>query len=84
MARKEHPADIYKREQIAAARSFAIHFRKSPREAFTEETATIEEARRIAEAMNTAYGQQGRRACIYAVNAAGVSFPLGEGYRTRR
>lgn len=80
---KEHPADIFSRQQIAAAASFVIYFLKGPTDRYREEAATQADARIIADRMNAEHGGNGRRAMIYAILPNGSALPIGEPYRIK-
>jgi hypothetical protein len=74
--KKPHAADVYAAEQIAQAVGFVVHFRKGPHETYSRNAATLAEAR-IAEAeLNSAHGQFGRRAMVYATSPSGAAFPV--------
>lgn len=75
-----HQADLYALAQIAAAVSYAVWFRKSPRELHRQETATLAEARAIANRWNADFGQFGRRSIVYAVLSTGASTPVPDDY----
>jgi hypothetical protein len=79
---REHPADRWTREQIAAASSFAVSFVKGPGDRYHETAGTLPEAEAIRDRMNAEHGKHGRRACIYAITPGGP-IPMGASYRTQ-
>jgi hypothetical protein len=71
--RKLHPADVWTRERIARAVRYTAVFVRSPLDGGN----VIRRARSlaqafIADALTTAHGRWGRRACVYAVDPDGL------------
>lgn len=83
MARKEHPVDVYERQQIARAEYYVACYLAGRNGRVREEFATLEAAKAGAIEMTRRHGKHGRQACLYAVTPEGASFPIGEGYRTQ-
>ena len=65
--------------ELARAVSFTAHIRKGPFEKYTTETATLDEARVAAIALNAAYGGMGRRAIVYGISPEGWTFVIPDG-----
>jgi hypothetical protein len=77
-AKPEHPADADDKAKAAMATGYSVHFRASPTKTFSEDAATLDEARTIRDRMNAEHGKHGRRAMIYALQAEGPPVPVSD------
>ena len=73
---KPHPEDIATAREVAIATKFAAHFRKGPRESYTEDFDNLRDARARACEFNALHGQFGRRSMVYAISASGARYPV--------
>lgn len=79
--KKIHPADLHDLVQIGRATRFVAFFRKSPAEAYREQTSSIADARAILATLEAAHGQNGRRGAVYAITPENARIFVPDGYR---
>lgn len=72
---KEHPRDIFDRDQIARAVYFTAFIRHSPTESVRVQCESKQDAFDQADRLDKT-NRFGRRACCYAVTPEGWSIPL--------
>lgn len=81
MSKKIHPVDAWVAKQLAQATGYIVcfHFGREGGH-ITRSAPTIEHAKAVAAEWDWTYGQNGRRAMIYAALPGGRTHPVGEGY----